>query len=248
MGWLWSTPSSASPSTSTSETGIPTSSQSSTEIPPSSSNPASTTKTVSHEDPAESELSNFLKELNADIQPSSTKYNRVPKNPPPSTQQNPSQSQTQTQSQTSTSQTPDDALHPLAEQLLPTTMSCRTAFDEAFYCNSFGGRWNDLYRYGTLKSCSDNWNDFWFCMRTRTYGDVQKEKVIKEHYRQRESRKYSKELGRESSEDVWRSREGKVEPGEAFTMKFEKFEGSDEEWRERELEMRRRGKIDGTTG
>lgn len=84
-------------------------------------------------------------------------------------------------------------------------------------------------------------------MRTRTYGDAQKANAIKEHYRQKESAKYSKELGRESSEDVWRSRERKVEWGEAFKERFEGWEGSDEEWRRRELE-RRRGRVDGSMG
>ncbi|CZT40717.1 related to EMI1 Protein required for transcriptional induction of the early meiotic-specific transcription factor IME1, also required for sporulation [Rhynchosporium secalis] len=240
MGWLWSTPS--SDSSSAKESSNPAQSQPS-KPQQSNSSPAQTTKAVSQEDPAEQELTSFLRELSADTQTSSTKYNRVAKNPPTSTPNLPSKPQ----SQSFTPQNTDATLHPLAEELLPTTMSCRTAFDEAFYCNSFGGRWNDLYRYGTLKSCSDNWSDFWFCMRTRTYGDAQKEKAIKEHYRQRESAKYSKELGRESSEDVWRSREGKVAVGEAFRAPFEKFAGTDEEWRERELEMRR-GRVEENVG
>ncbi|KAH9216978.1 hypothetical protein DL95DRAFT_387187 [Leptodontidium sp. 2 PMI_412] len=241
MGWLWST--SAPASTSTEENSLPTPSQSSTEPPPSTSNPPPASKPVSKADLAEQELANFLKEFDADLHPSSTKYNRGPRNPPSSTHQ----SQTQSQSQSPSTQSADASNQPLAEQLLPTTMSCRTAFDEAFYCNSFGGRWNDLYRYGTLKSCSDNWNDFWFCMRTRTYGDTQKAAAIKEHYRQRESSKYSKELGKESSEDVWKSRDKKVEWGEAFDAPFPGFSGTDEEWRQRELD-RRSGKVDGSMG
>jgi hypothetical protein len=128
-------------------------------------------------------------------------------------------------------------------------MSCRTAFDAAFYCNSFGGRFNDLYRYGTLRSCSDSWNDFWFCMKTRGFGGEQKEIAIKEHYRRKERVKYGKEEGREgaSSEDVWRSRERKVQWGEAFKEEYEEFRGSDEEWNRRERE-RRRGVVDGSMG
>ena len=84
-------------------------------------------------------------------------------------------------------------------------------------------------------------------MRTRTYGDTQKAIAIKEHYRQKESAKYSKELGKESSEDVWKSREKKVEWGEAFDAPFPGFAGTDDEWRQRELE-RRSAKVDGSMG
>ncbi|KAH7419184.1 hypothetical protein BKA64DRAFT_9051 [Cadophora sp. MPI-SDFR-AT-0126] len=236
MGWLWSITAPASSSAQEKDSTIPT--QSPTQPSPSTSNPPPAEKPASRDDLAEQELANFLKELDADVRPSSTKYNRVPRNPPPSTHQ--------PQFQPS-SPNADASTEPLAEQLLPTTMSCRTAFDEAFYCNSFGGRWNDLYRYGTLKSCSDNWNNFWFCMRTRTYGDEQKAAAIKEHYRQRESSKYSKELGKESSEDIWKSRDKKVEWGEAFNAPFPGFSGTDEEWRQRELD-RRSGKVDGSMG
>lgn len=80
-----------------------------------------------------------------------------------------------------------------------------------------------------------------------TYGDEQKAIAVKEHYRQRESSKYSKELGKESSEDVWKSRDKKVEWGEAFNAPFPGFSGTDEEWRQRELD-RRSGKVDGSMG
>jgi hypothetical protein len=119
-------------------------------------------------------------------------------------------------------------------------MSCRNAFDEAFYCNSFGGRFNDLYRYGTLRPCSENWNDFWFCMKTRAYGDREKEDAIREHYRRKESAKYAKDLGKESSEDVWKSRTRKMEWGGAFNQPFEELKESDEEWRNGERERRAR--------
>jgi len=237
MGWLWSTSAPATPSTQENNSSIP--SQSPANPTPSTSNLPPAEKPASRDDLAEQELANFLKELDVDVRPSSTKYNRVPRNPPSSTHHS--------QSQSSSTQNADASNEPLAEQLLPTTMSCRTAFDEAFYCNSFGGRWNDLYRYGTLKSCSDNWNNFWFCMRTRTYGDEQKAIAVKEHYRQRESSKYSKELGKESSEDVWKSRDKKVEWGEAFNAPFPGFSGTDEEWRQRELD-RISGKVDGSMG
>ena len=84
-------------------------------------------------------------------------------------------------------------------------------------------------------------------MRTRTYVGAEKEQAIKEHYRRRESAKYAKGLGKESSEDVWSSRDKKVEWGTAFNVPFPEFNGSDEEWRRLESE-RRSGKVDGSMG
>jgi hypothetical protein len=75
-------------------------------------------------------------------------------------------------------------------------------------------------------------------MRTRGYSDREKEAAIKEHYRRKESTKYSKELGKESSEDVWKSRTAKLEWGEAFNQPYEELKESDEEWRKSERERR----------
>lgn len=86
-------------------------------------------------------------------------------------------------------------------------------------------------------------------MRVRTYSGPEKEAAVKEHYRKRESIKYSKELGKESSEDVWKSRDKKLEWGEALNQPFpEEFKGNDEEWRKMDLAARRarRGEADGT--
>jgi hypothetical protein len=134
-------------------------------------------------------------------------------------------------------------------------MSCRDAFDAAFYCNSMGGQFNNLYRYGTVRDCKENWNDFWFCMRTRSFGAVQKEEAIRSRYREKERMKYGKEgkeklesenVGR-SSEDIWKSRERVMEWGEAFNAPFPpRFEGTDEEWNAIERE-RRRKIVNGTT-
>ena len=223
MGWLWSDP-------------IPTPSSSSAaqdpkrpalapETPNASPSTNASPKPLLRDKLADQELQSFLNELEADVKPSSSKYNRVPRQPPP-TSSNPSTRN-------------NDGDEPLSEQLLPKTMSCRVAFDEAFYCNSFGGRFNDLYRYGALRSCSENWNNFWFCMRTRGYSEKEKEVAIKEHYRRKESMKYAKALGKESSEDVWKSREKKLEWGEAFNIPFPDFDGSDEEWNRQQAEWRK---------
>jgi hypothetical protein len=89
----------------------------------------------------------------------------------------------------------------------PQTMSCRQAFDDAFYCQSLGGQFNHVYRYGELRSCSEHWSQFWFCMRTRSKGEETKRREIEEWYRKREE-KYR--VG-PSSEDVWEEREEKVD-------------------------------------
>ncbi|KAF2830471.1 hypothetical protein CC86DRAFT_367227 [Ophiobolus disseminans] len=118
-----------------------------------------------------------------------------------------------TSSPNTASPTPTD--EPLSTHL-PRTMSCRAAFDSAFYCSSLGGHFNDIYRYGQLRSCSEHWNDFWFCMRVKnSYNPREtKERMVQERYREKEA----KVLSGPSSEDVWRvRREGEGVEG-AFGM------------------------------
>lgn len=233
MGWLWSDPvPTPSPSEVQDEKRLDPL-QSAPEPPSASPSPNTPSKPPSRDELADQELQSFFKELEADVKPSSSKYNRVPRQPPLAS----SNPNTRTY----------DGEEPLSDQLLPKTMSCRAAFDEAFYCNSFGGRFNDLYRYGNLRSCSENWNNFWFCMRTRGYSEKEKGAAIKEHYRRKETIKYGKSLGKESSEDVWKSREKKLEWGEAFNVPFPDFDGSDEEWNRQQVEWRK-GSVDGRTG
>jgi hypothetical protein len=128
-------------------------------------------------------------------------------------------------------------------------MRCRDAFDAAFYCNSFGGQFNNLYRYGTVRSCSENWNDFWFCMRARSYGKTEREAAIKERYREKERIRYGSREGEvgTSSEDVWRSRDRKMGWGEAFCEPYEELDGDDEAWNKMQRERRRKAG-DGTMG
>lgn len=215
MAWPWSsTPAAPAPSKEASDLPPP-------QVTPKP--PSQPSKTLSRDEIAERELQSFFKEIEADTHPGSSKYNRVPRAPP-------------------TPIVTKDGNEPLSEQLLPRKMSCRTAFDEAFYCNSFGGRFNDLYRYGNLQSCSENWDKFWFCMRTRAWSDKEKEKAVMDHYRVKEAKKYQRN---DSSENVWKSREKKMEWGEAFSAPFPKFEGTDEEWNQKQAEWRK-GKVDGT--
>lgn len=99
---------------------------------------------------------------------------------------------------------------------LPRSMSCRAAFDSAFYCSSLGGHFNDIYRYGQLRSCSEHWNDFWFCMRTKNSysGPEIKERLIQERYAEKE--KALKE--KPNSEDIWERRGPGEEVRNAFAL------------------------------
>lgn len=117
-------------------------------------------------------------------------------------------------SQTSISSAdPNDDLDPE----LPRTMSCRAAFDSAFYCSSLGGHFNDIYRYGQLRSCSEHWSDFWFCMRTKNSysGADVKERIIQDRYREKE-RKLKEGP---NCEDVWEKRKSGEEVRGAFAYR-----------------------------
>ena len=103
---------------------------------------------------------------------------------------------------------PDGSLDISPSAILPRTMSCRQAFDQAFYCQSLGGKFNDIYRYGHLRPCSEQWGAFWFCMRTRTLPDHEKEVEVARFYRERDEKRKAE---RGSSEDVWEIRTRAVE-------------------------------------
>lgn len=96
----------------------------------------------------------------------------------------------------------------------PRRMSCRAAFDSAFYCASLGGHFNDLYRYGQLRSCSEHWSDFWFCMRTNNSynGRDVKERMVYDRYHEKEI----KLMSGPNSEEVWVRRK----PGEQVLGAF----------------------------
>src|SRR4051794_9306041 len=81
----------------------------------------------------------------------------------------------------------------------PTEMSCRAAFDSAFFCKSPGGRFMDIYRYGAMRDCSEHWTDFWFCMRIKSKAASLKRELVEERYRQKEERLKAGP----NSEDVW---------------------------------------------
>ncbi|KAI9853186.1 MAG: hypothetical protein M1838_000042 [Thelocarpon superellum] len=107
------------------------------------------------------------------------------------------------------------------DSLFPTSMSCRQAFDSAFYCQSMGGQFNNVYRYGGIKDCSEHWGAFWFCMRTRSYSDEERAKKVQDFYRGR-AVKYK--IG-PSSEDVWEVRREPVTG--AFNAELDAVEQKD---------------------
>ncbi|KAF3911994.1 hypothetical protein AA313_de0207431 [Arthrobotrys entomopaga] len=86
------------------------------------------------------------------------------------------------------------------DTLYPSTMSCREAFDELYFCYSLGGQFKNLYRYGTYRECADKSADFWFCMRTKMYGPDTKKEMIVKYHREKEAARYKRGP---SSEDVW---------------------------------------------
>ncbi|KAF2654928.1 hypothetical protein K491DRAFT_704917 [Lophiostoma macrostomum CBS 122681] len=130
--------------------------------------------------------------------------------PPPSTQPDadadfyaahPQLSPPPTTASTSTSpSTPPSSSDPDFDPSYPTTMSCRAAFDSAFYCSSLGGHFNDIYRYGQMRACSEQWADWRFCMRIKTRSARDKGLLIQERYKEKEE----KVRGSANSEDVWK--------------------------------------------
>lgn len=77
---------------------------------------------------------------------------------------------------------------------------------------------NNVYRYGALRSCSELWAQWRFCMRTKAMGDETKKEKIREFNREKAA-KYK--VGR-SSEDVWEIRTEPVE--NAFSRKLGRLE------------------------
>ncbi|KAL2424281.1 hypothetical protein ABEF95_008021 [Exophiala dermatitidis] len=110
------------------------------------------------------------------------------------------------------------------DSLYPTELSCRSALDYAMFCQSFGGQFVNIYRYGTFRSCSNHWDDFWLCMRTRNWDKKDREKAIQEHYR----KKAVKWKTGPSSEDVWEVRKEPVK--DAFQGNLEELEARIAEW------------------
>lgn len=161
----------------------------------------------------------------------------TPADPSPSTSETRRRAEDHASSSASPAEEP--RLSPLAESLLPTTMDCEQAFNQAFYCQSLGGQWNNIYRFGEVRPCSENWDDFWFCMRVKGYSEGKvKDDMIREHYRKKHLSKYGS--GKPNSEDVWRERRERLPPGTAFAEPAEAPTVSDAEYQRWEMERMER--------
>jgi hypothetical protein len=230
MGWLWASPS--KPST-------PVENQST------SGQAAATNNTTSAPNaPVDPEIQKFFELFNKDSSKESSDSSKPSSGSTTSGSSATSSSSTwfsslETSSQEPAAPTTAPSHSTLSEALLPTDMSCRQAFDQAWQCNSLGGQWNAVYRYGSMRSCSEQWDDFWFCMRTKSYSAEMKARAIQEHYRNKEHNKYYVP-GRPSSEDVWESRTEMVPPGTAFTATMDLPQMDDEEYRRMETERRQK--------
>ncbi|KAG5930481.1 hypothetical protein E4U42_001053 [Claviceps africana] len=208
MGWLWASSSQPTP-------------QEQPKAPSPAPSPNARQASAPTE-PVDPEIQKFLQLLKTDEE-ESTNTRRHP--PPPPTAASSQDSPPSIRSwlslkASSKPNQPDEAplLDPLSESLLPTEMSCRQAFDLAWSCNGLAGQFNSVYRHGNMRSCSEHWDDFWFCMRTRAHTGPLKADMIRTHYRNKAYRKYGQD--KPSSEDIWEKRTEKLPPGSTFNIPF----------------------------
>ena len=187
MGWaFWASSSGEKPATIAEPAAVESAAREPSQAPPSSPPP----RRLSRDEQAELELQDLLAQVSSEAPgPSSPSSGAATAGAPPS---------------------PPASIAP--DSLYPTTMSCRQAFDSAFYCQSMGGQFNNVYRYGGIKDCGEHWGAFWFCMRNKSYGDAERARRVQSFYRGRAA-KYK--VG-PSSEDVWEVRREPVEG--AFSM------------------------------
>ncbi|RAL10747.1 uncharacterized protein BO97DRAFT_406742 [Aspergillus homomorphus CBS 101889] len=210
MGWWWNT----SPKESESQTsspappGLPNSrlpSEPANVSALSTSAPTEQPRTLSREEQADAEWKSLIASLESDVNQHAQKQlhtSQDTSSPNPASSTDP--------------QSPPNSIAP--DSLYPDTMSCRSAFDYAFFCQSFGGQFVNVYRYGELRSCSEHWKTFWFCMKSRNWGEEQRKKAIRDHNR-KNAIKYKTGP---SSEDVWDVRTEPV--GECFNGDFAALE------------------------
>lgn len=213
MGWLWTSPTRDAEDEAKTSTSSPSSNAPSTPAvglteeqrlrifgrPDSLSGVSQPTDP--QRQPADKDIEAFLSSFESSTSPSKTTASTTAATSQPA-------ATTSSQQPPSERLLPDGSVDISPSAMLPRTMSCRQAFDQAFYCQSLGGKFNDIYRFGKLQPCSEQWGAFWFCMRTRTFPGKEKEEQIAEYYRDREER-WKKQWG--SSEDVWEIREKGVE-------------------------------------
>ncbi|KAJ9198537.1 hypothetical protein DTO027B5_3495 [Paecilomyces variotii] len=187
MGWWWSSSSKDENQTSAKST-LPTSSSRDASKPQETI--SATAKQMSPDEQVQAEFQRLLAGLeSADGSQTSQ--------PAPSEPTSHAQS---TEAGIQPSSEPRSSIAP--ESLYPDEMDCRSAFDYAFFCQSFGGQFVSVYRYGEMRSCSEHWNNFWLCMKARSLPDESRRRMIREHNK----KKAIKYKTGPSSEDVWEIR------------------------------------------
>ncbi|KAH7155297.1 hypothetical protein B0J13DRAFT_222577 [Dactylonectria estremocensis] len=220
MAWLWAsaTPVEKAPAPANKESAPPPSVSASTSTPTPTSSLSSSSSNELSSDP---EIQKFLALFDTKSQPTDQTHSATSSSSSqkPTEQSSISSWFSVRSSPSSSSRNGAEAVEAppgdaVSESLLPTDLSCRTAFDQAWACNSMGGQWNAIYRYGEMRSCSEHWDDFWFCMRIKSYGKEMRENVIRAHHRNKNHAKYGP--GKPSSEDVWQGRDEKVKVGSVF--------------------------------
>jgi len=212
MAWFWESKPAASPQAAP-DTSATQSEAITTPAPPAAI-AQSVNPTLSREEQANQELADLVKELQAQSE-IEDRRRKQPKD------------------QRSTKQYAPVSKDISPDSLFPTDISCRSAFDYAMFCQSFGGQFVNIYRYGTFRSCSNHWDDFWLCMRTRNWNKDDRAAAIQDHYRKRA---VMWKTG-PSSEDVWEVREEPVK--NAFGGNFAEWEeqNPDGAWQVGELQF-----------
>ena len=180
MGWLWQSPKPHSTEDGAAATPIPTEQAVPSDAEANNSSPR---RGKTRDELAEAEFQAFLSELQD-----------------PHAAGSPSEQPRNQQIDVSSSASSGaNAIQPY-----PTSMSCTTYFDAAWFCQLPGGQFVNVYRYGTFRKCSDLWSRFWFCMRTNRgfMSDEQRQRRVKAFYKERERRL----LEGPNSEQVWEAR------------------------------------------
>lgn len=81
--------------------------------------------------------------------------------------------------------------------------SASQTFDAVWNCYTLGAQALNYYRYGEKKDCTQKWEDFKFCLTTKTKSNEIADRMIRE----REQEKAMAKKRSRSSEEVWELRQ-----------------------------------------
>ncbi|GAA5796162.1 hypothetical protein EDC94DRAFT_612437 [Helicostylum pulchrum] len=82
------------------------------------------------------------------------------------------------------------------------TCSASQAFDAVFQCYTLGSQAINYYRYGSKRDCSGKWDDFKFCLKTKTKSSELADAMIRE----RQAKKDATKMKGRNSEEIWEAR------------------------------------------